>query len=319
MLALAYPDRIAKARGASGQYLLANGRAGSFDATDALAREPFLVVAEMQGAAVNARILLAARLDEADLREIAGARIVTGDEVTFDRAARALRARRVERLDAITLKSAPAPVPDDDASALALARGLANLGIDRLPWSKAQSQLRDRVAFLRAADASFAELPDLTDATLAVTVETWLAPYLGGKRAADDVTSEDLAVALDTLLPWSLRQKIDAEAPTHFTAPTGEAHRIDYDGDGAPALDIRVQQLFGLKTHPAIAAGRRPLTLRLLSPARAAIQITRDLPGFWAGSWAAVKADMKGQYPRHPWPDDPANAVPTTRAKPRGT
>jgi ATP-dependent helicase HrpB len=132
------------------------------------------------------------------------------------------------------------------------------------------------------------------------------------------VTADDLTAALDALLPWGLRQVIDTEAPTQFTAPTGERHPIDYKGDGAPALDIRVQELFGLKTHPAIAGGRRPLTLRLLSPARRPIQITRDLPGFWAGSWSAVKADMKGQYPRHPWPDDPANALPTTRAKPRG-
>ncbi len=144
-------------------------------------------------------------------------------------------------------------------------------------------------------------------------------PYLAGKARLSDITADDLGSALDALLPWGMRQRLEAEAPTHFEAPTGNRHALDYEGPGAPALHIRVQELFGLKQHPAIAGGRLPLTLNLLSPAHRPIQITRDLPGFWAGSWAAVKADMRGRYPRHVWPDDPANAVPTARAKPRGT
>jgi len=142
---------------------------------------------------------------------------------------------------------------------------------------------------------------------------------LPGRSRVDDIVADDLSAALASLLPWAARQTVDTEAPTHFTAPTGNAHPIDYDGPQAPALHIRVQELFGLKAHPAVARGKRPLTLNLLSPASRPIQITKDLPGFWAGSWAAVKTDMKGRYPRHVWPDDPANTAPTARAKPRGT
>jgi ATP-dependent helicase HrpB len=160
--------------------------------------------------------------------------------------------------------------------------------------------------------------PDLGDEALASTIEQWLAPYLVGKTRSAEVTADDLGQALDALLPWNLKRRLDAEAPTHFEAPTGNRFAIDYEGAGAPAVHIRVQELFGLRTHPAIAGGKLPLTLHLLSPAQRPIQITRDLPGFWTGSWSAVKADMKGRYPRHPWPDDPANSVPTSRAKPRG-
>lgn len=317
LLALAYPERIAKARGAPGQFLLANGRGAQLAATEAMARAPFLVVAELSGSAAAARILLAATLDEAEIVALAQARIVQSDEITFDTAAAALRARRTSRLGAITLGSVPRAVTPDTDTALHLARGIAALGIARLPWTKAQVQLRDRVAFVKAAASD--AWPDLTDDGLAATIEQWLAPFLADKTRLSEVGADDLAAGLDTLLPWEVRQRLDRECPTHFTAPTGNQHAIDYEGPGRPALHIRVQELFGLKTHPAIAQGRLPLTLHLLSPARRPIQITRDLPGFWAGSWAAVKADMRGHYPRHPWPDDPANALPTARAKPRGT
>ena len=315
LLALAYPDRIAKARGAPGQFLLANGRGARLDATDALARADFLVVAELQGSAAATRILLAARATEDDVLAAAGDRLTESRELTFDRGAAALRARRFTRLDAIVLTSEPMPVRADEDSAQSLAAGIAGLGISRLPWSKAQVQLRDRAAFLRAAAPDV--WPDLSDEALQTSVQDWLAPFIGGKVRLADVTAEDLGQALDALLPWDLKRRLDTDAPTHFTAPTGNSHPIDYDGAGAPALHIRVQELFGLKQHPAIAGGRLPLTLHLLSPAHRPIQITKDLPGFWVGSWSAVKADMKGRYPRHPWPDDPANAAPTARAKPR--
>ena len=317
LLALAYPDRIAKARGAAGQFLLANGRAGQVDAASPLARAPYLVVAELQGRAAATRILLAVALDENELDEIAGERIVTRDEVQFDTTAMAVRARRVRRLDAIILSSEQRAVTLGDDVAAALADGVARAGLSKLPWSKAQMQIRQRVAFLRAAGAN--DFPDLSDEALAGSVREWLQPFLAGKTKLADIGADDLGNALDVLLPWTLRQRLDADAPTHFTAPTGNSFALDYDGAGAPALHIRVQELFGLKTHPAIANGKLPLTLYLLSPAHRPLQITRDLPGFWAGSWAAVRTDMRGQYPRHVWPDDPANAVPTARAKPRGT
>jgi ATP-dependent helicase HrpB len=317
LLALAFPGGIGKARGAPGQFLLANGRGASLDPAHPLARSPFLVAAELSGSAASTRILLAASADEADVLAAAGLRIVTADEIEFDQAAGALRARHVRRLDAIVLASEPRGVVANEETARLLVEGIAKLGVARLPWSKAQIQLRDRVGFLRAAGE--ADWPDLSDAALAETATTWLAPFLAGKTKASDIGADDLGAALDALLPWNLKRRLDEEAPTHFEAPTGNRHAIDYETTGAPALHIRVQELFGLTQHPAIANGKLPLTLHLLSPAHRPIQITRDLPGFWKGSWAAVKADMKGRYPRHPWPDDPASAAPTARAKPRGT
>ncbi len=317
LLARAYPDRIAIARGAPGHYLLAGGRGARLDAADPLARSRFLVVAEMQGAAAATRILLAAAADEAEILDIAGSRIEEREVLAFDREAMAVRARRVRSLGAIELESAPRAVTEEAEAALVLADGIADAGVDRLPWTKAQLQLRDRVAFLRAAEAG--TWPDLSDAALAASAKDWLAPFLSGKTRLAEVTADDLGQALDALVPWALKRRLEEEAPTHFEAPTGNRHAIDYEGAGAPALHIRVQELYGVREHPAIAGGRMPLTLYLLSPAHRPIQITRDLPGFWSGSWAAVKAEMKGRYPKHLWPDDPARAAPTARAKPRGT
>jgi ATP-dependent helicase HrpB len=317
LLALAFPDRIGKARGAPGQFLLANGRGANLDATHPLARSPFLVAAELSGTAASTRILLAAAADEADILAAAGKRIRERDEIEFEPGAAALRARRVRRLDAIVLANEPRAVTASEETARLLAEGIAKLGLGRLPWSKAQIQLRDRVGFLAAAGEN--NWPDLTDAALSKTVSEWLAPFLPGKTKLSEIGADDLGAALDTLLPWTLKRRLEEEAPTHFEAPTGNRHAIDYETAGAPALHIRVQELFGLTRHPSIANGKLPLTLHLLSPAHRPIQITRDLPGFWKGSWAAVKTEMKGRYPRHPWPDDPASATATTRAKPRGT
>ena len=316
LLALAYPERIAKNRGKRGSFLLANGRAGLIDTAHPLAGAPYLVVAELQGRAAATRIMLAATTDEAEVSVFAGDRIASDDALTFDKDSRSVKARSVRRLGAIELRSESRPVRPDEDSAPVLANGVAQLGIGTLPWSKAQLQLRNRVGFLRANDESW---PDLSDAALAATVGEWLQPFLSGKTRVSEIDVSTLEQALAAILPWPMRQRLDAEAPTHFEAPTGNSHALDYESAAAPALHIRVQELFGLKEHPAIARGRLPLTLYLLSPAHRPIQITRDLPGFWAGSWAAVKADMRGQYPKHVWPDDPANAIPTSRAKPRGT
>jgi ATP-dependent helicase HrpB len=317
LLALAFPERIGKARGTSGQFLLANGRGATLDQTHPLVRSPFIVAAELSGSAASTRILLAAAADEADVLAAAGDRVLSGDEIEFDANAAALRSRRVRRLDAIQLASEPRSVVPSEETARLLAEGIAKLGLGRLPWSKAQLQLRDRVGFLRAAGEE--EWPDLTDQALSDRAAQWLAPFLTGKTKLSEIGADDLRAALEALLPWHLKRRLEEEAPTHFEAPTGNRHAIDYETTGAPALHIRVQELFGLTQHPSIANGKLPLTLHLLSPAHRPIQITRDLPGFWKGSWAAVKADMKGRYPRHPWPDDPAGANPTARAKPRGT
>jgi ATP-dependent RNA helicase HrpB len=317
LLALAFPERIGKARGAPGQFLLANGRGANLDATHPLARSAFLVAAELSGTAASTRILLAAAADETDILAVAGKRIRQRDEIEFDQDAAALRSRRVRRLDALLLASEPRPVVASEETARRLAEGVAKLGLGRLPWSKAQIQLRHRAGFLRAAREK--EWPDLQDEALATTVVDWLAPFLAGKTKLSEIGVNDLDAALNALLPWNLQRRLQEEAPTHFEAPTGNRHAIDYETAGAPALHIRVQELFGLTQHPSIGNGELPLTLHLLSPAHRPIQITRDLPGFWKGSWAAVRAEMKGRYPRHLWPEDPTTAAPTARAKPRGT
>jgi len=318
LLALAYPDRVAMARGTPGQFLLANGRAAALDAADPLALAPFLVVAEIAGSAARARILLAAATNEAEVRAIAASRMEMMEEAAFDAANAAVRTRRTERLGAIVLRSETRPTKPGPEVATLLGRGIAGLGIDRLPWSRTQQQLRARVAFVRAAGPA-GDWPDLSDVALAAAAEDWLAPFLASATALADIHADLPGAALDALLAWSARQRLDDAAPTHFTAPTGNRHAIDYEGEGAPILAIRVQELFGLAVHPAIANGRLPLTLHLLSPAHRPIQITRDLPGFWTGSWADVRAEMRGRYPKHPWPEDPRTAAPTTRVKPRGT
>ena len=315
LLALAFPERIAKARGARGSFLLANGRAGQIDPTHPLASAPFVVVAEMQGRAAATRILLATAARAEDIEDFAASAIQMRDEIDFDMDARAVRARRSRRLGAIVLHSEQRAIARDEDVSAALARGIARIGIGRLPWPKSLMQLRHRVGFLRAAGDL--DWPDLSDEALNGTVDHWLMPFLGGLTRFDDVDASVLEQALNGLLSWDMRQRLEADAPTHFDAPTGNRHSLDYEDAAAPALHIRVQELYGLKEHPAIARGRLPLTLYLLSPAHRPIQITRDLPGFWAGSWAAVRSDMRGQYPRHVWPDDPANALPTARAKPR--
>lgn len=318
LLALAYPDRIAKRRGGSDvNFLLANGRAGMLDPASSLAREPFIVVAELVGAAAASRILLAAAIAPEEIEELFAREIADHDQVAFDRDSASLRARVTRRLGALVLAEQVRAVADNTENSRRLAEGIAGLGIARLPWSKAQLQLRDRVGFLRKAEGE--EWPDLSDHALAATAGEWLAPFLGGKTALSQVSADDLAAALDALLPWGLKKRLDEEAPTHFAAPSGSHVPIDYDAPEGPKLSIRVQELFGLASHPTIAGGRVALVVELLSPAHRPVQVTRDLPGFWRGSYAQVKAEMKGRYPRHPWPDDPLRAPATRRAKPRGT
>jgi len=317
ILALAYPDRIAKSRGGrSGAFLLANGRGGLVDPASALACETFLAVAELTGAAGASRILLAAPLTRAEIEARFADRIEEREAVTFDTDSASLRARRSRRLGVLVLAEQLKPVAPNAENAKQLAEGIAALGIDKLPWSKAQMQLRNRVSFLRRSEGD--EWPDLSDNTLARTVAEWLAPFLTGKTALAQIGADDLAAALDALIPWNLRHRLDAEAPTHFTASTGSAVPIDYDAEQGPTISIRVQELFGLATHPSIAGGRVPLVIELLSPAHRPVQVTRDLPGFWRGSYKDVKTEMRGRYPKHPWPDDPLSAPATRRAKPRG-
>jgi len=315
LLALAYPDRIAKTRGAGGAFLLANGRGANLDPASALSREPFLAVGEIAGTAAQGRILLAAALPLVDIEAHFGDRIERRDEVTFDEASASLRGRQVRRLGALALAERPMKVEPNDGTARLLAEGVARIGVQKLPWTKSLLQWRDRVMFLRRAEGE--EWPDLSDAALAKDAD-WLALLCAGKTTLAAVSADDFGEAVRGLIPWNLRRRLEAEAPTHFAAPSGSAVPIDYEAEEGPKLSIRVQELFGLDRHPAIAGGRVPLVIELLSPAHRPVQVTRDLPGFWRGSYAAVKAEMKGRYPRHPWPDDPLSAPATRRAKPRG-
>jgi ATP-dependent helicase HrpB len=317
LIALAYPDRIAKARGKAGEYVMANGRGAALEPHLALARAPFLAVAEIAGGAASARILAAAIITPEELAASAGTRIAAREEVVVDPAAKALRARSVRRLGAVLLGEKPLPVPATDEAARILARGLAGLGMAALPWSEATRQLRDRVAFLRPAEGP--EWPDVSDAALAAGIEEWLSPHLLGTRGLADLSPGALRDALEALIPWDKRRRLDEEAPTHITVPTGSTVPVDYAAEGGPAVSVRVQELFGLATHPAIGGGRVPLVLNLLSPAHRPIQVTRDLPAFWRGSWRDVRSEMRGRYPKHPWPEDAASAEPTRRAKPRNS
>ncbi len=314
-LAAAFPDRIAKARGKRGQFLMANGRAAGLAAHEPLAREPYLAVGEIAGSAAAARILLAAPLSLDEIETLAAETIITLEEISFDARRGEVHARRQRRLGALVLNEQNLEASGAAAARL-LAEGIAASGLERLPWTKTLRQWRDRVAFLRRNEGEV--WPDLSDDALRGSTATWLAPFIEGKRNLAEIAAADLEAALQALLPRDLQRRLDAEAPTHFKTPAGSSIALDYAQEVGPLLSVRVQELYGLATHPAVARGKVPLTLELLSPAQRPIQRTRDLPGFWRGSWAAVRTEMKGRYPRHLWPDDPTGALPTTRAKPRG-
>lgn len=316
ILALAYPDRVAEARGQRGAFRLASGRGGMVEEHDRLAKEDYLVVADLAGKAERARIRLAAAISRDEIETFFASTIVAETTVTFDPAAGAVRARRVRRLGAVKLAEEPIAAPNGPETSAALLSGVIRTGVDRLGWSREQRRLRERTTFLNETVGE--PWPDLTDNALAGRLDDWLGPFIDGLTRLDDIDAALLGAALDRLLPFGLRQEMDRLMPSHFEAPTGSRVPIDYSADGGPAVEIRVQELFGLDRHPAVAGGRVPLTLVLTSPAHRPIQTTRDLPGFWRGSWKDVAKDLKGRYPKHPWPDDPLGAEPTRRAKPRG-
>jgi ATP-dependent helicase HrpB len=318
LLALAYPDRVARNRGGGqGGFLLANGRGAMLDPAAALAREPTIVAAELTGTAAQARILLAAAISQDEIESLFAENIETRDEVTVDPGTLALRGRKARRLGAIALSERVAAVEPSPENASKLADAIAASGLDRLPFSRHLDQWRDRVMFLRKSEGD--EWPDLSNAALAASAQEWLAPLFADKTSLRELGADELSSAVMERLPWNMRRRLDAEAPTHFEAPTGTQVPIDYEAEAGPTISIRVQELFGLRDHPSIAGGRVPLVIALLSPAHRPVQLTRDLPGFWRGSYADVRSDMRGRYPRHPWPDDPTTAPATRRAKPRGT
>lgn len=312
-IALAFPDRLARRRDASGElWASVGGRGFRLDPASSLARSEWLAVAETQGMAAGARILSAAAIDFADVESLFGDRIELRRHVSFDAVTGGVRAERERRLGAVRLSGGPDAAASPDEIATALVEGVWAHGLALLPWSDAASALRQRAAF--AASHGGPEVA-LDDAALLARLDEWLLPLVAGKRRLDQIDVSELSEALKALVGWDGVRSIDRLAPTRLETPAGSSHAIDYAAEAGPTVELRPQALFGLARHPMVGDGRVPLVLSLTSPAGRPIQTTRDLPGFWAGSWAAVAKEMRGRYPRHPWPDDPANASATLRTK----
>ncbi|MFC3069817.1 ATP-dependent helicase HrpB [Phenylobacterium soli] len=315
LLAYAYPERVARARGPQGEFQLASGRGAFLEPTDALARETWLAVGELGGGERRDRILLAAPLTEAEILDAFAGQLAEEDRLEESGGGK-LRAKRILRLGRLTIRETLVEDPDPALIAHALADRVRADGLKALPLGEAIQSLRQRAAFLRGFDAAW---PDLSDAALIARLDEWLTPLLPGHRALSGLKADVLDGAIRSLIPWDLQRRLEAEAPARWTAPTGNSFAVDYAAEGGPRVEVRVQEVYGLAEHPSVAGGRVPLTLALLSPAHRPIQTTKDLPGFWKGSWKDVRTDMRGRYPKHVWPEDPAAAAPTTRAKPRGT
>jgi ATP-dependent helicase HrpB len=310
-IALAFPDRVSRRRDASGErWASVGGRGFKLDATDSLATAQWLAVAETQGVAAGARILSAAAIDQATVEILFADKIETRRTFAFDPATGGVEAVRERRLGAIALSRGSDTNADPVAIAAALIEGVRDHGLHLLPWGEASGALRDRATFAAAHGWDGA----LDDETLAARLDDWLAPLLDGKRRLSQLSDADLAEALRNLAGWDAMRALDRVAPARLETPAGSSHAIDYAAEAGPTVELRPQALFGLATHPTIANGV-PLVLSLTSPAGRPIQTTRDLPGFWAGSWSAVAKEMRGRYPKHPWPDDPAAANPTLRTK----
>ncbi|MBY0432028.1 MAG: ATP-dependent helicase HrpB, partial [Rhodospirillales bacterium] len=318
VLAFAYPDRIGLRRpGGQGQYLLSGGRGAVFPDPDALANEDCLAVAELDGVRKEARIFLAAPLTRPDIEEHFSEAIEVVESVRWDSREQAVMARRQRRLGELVLKDEPLTKTDPAATAAAMIAGLRDMGLDALPWASEHRIWQARVLFLRRLWPE--DWPDISDSALAANLEDWLAPFLEGITRRAHLSRLDLGEALRALLPWDRRRALDELAPTHLVVPSGSRIPLDYQSGEEPVLAVRLQEMFGAVTTPTLARGRVPVLLHLLSPARRPMQVTRDLASFWANTYAQVRADLRGQYPKHSWPDNPLEAQPTARAKPRGT
>ncbi|MEW5929707.1 MAG: ATP-dependent helicase HrpB [Gemmatimonadota bacterium] len=317
LLAFAYPDRIAQRRpGQPGRFLLRGGRGAVLEGAQALAGAPYLVAAELDGQGRESRVWLAAPLAEEDLLAHFGEQTETEETVAWDAETGSVRARRRERLGALVLRDAPLADPDPEAVAAALLDGVARAGIAALPWTRDTQRLRERLTFLHRHDPAW---PDASDAALLAALPEWLGPHLYGLRRMDEVRRLDPGEILLAGLPWERRAALDELAPSHVQVPSGSRIPVDYSDPDAPVLAVRLQEVFGMTETPRVAGGRVPLTLHLLSPAHRPVQVTRDLASFWRGTYFDVKKDLKGRYPKHYWPDDPLQATPTHRTRPRPT
>jgi ATP-dependent helicase HrpB len=317
LAALAYPDRIAQRRGGRGLYRLSGGRGGKLDEADPLAGEEFLAVAELDGAERDARIFLAAPLQKAEIEAMFEGQITQASSIEWDGREGAVLSRRRRLLGALILEDKPLASPDPAQQAAAMAEGVRRLGLAALPWTKAAHSLCDRV---RLAARLFPEegWPDWSDAALLENVQTWLGPWLSGMTRKGDLARLDLLAALEAALDWQKKKRLDKLAPTHLDVPSGSRIALDYGAEEGPVLAVKLQEVFGLIETPKVMEGRAPVVLHLLSPAQRPLAVTRDLASFWANAYPQVKGEMKGRYPRHPWPDDPLAANPTRRLKPKG-
>jgi ATP-dependent helicase HrpB len=312
-LSLAFPDRVARSRDASGaSWQSIGGRGFRLDPASSLAASRWLAVGEVAGHASGARILSAAAIDEEQVLEFFAGRIEVRHDGDFDPETGSVTPTRSRRLGAIRLSTGPDPSPDRQAIEDALVEGVREHGLDRLPWDDRSIQLRRRAEFAHRFENA---IPPLDDDMLLERAEEWLAPLVEGKRRLSDISAGALVQALHGLLGYDAARRIDRLAPAKFISPAGSHHEIDYSAPAGPTVEVRAQALFGLSSHPSIAGGEMPLIVAITSPAGRPLQTTRDLPGFWAGSWRDVAKDMRGRYPRHFWPDDPASATPTLRSK----
>jgi len=315
LLSFAYPDRIGQQRpGSPGRYLLRNGMSAAFAEPQRSAESPYIVVADLDGRRRESRIYLAAPIGMDEIEEHFAGEIEREGIVAWDAGTASVRARRLDRLGALILRESTLATPDPDAVATALITAIRGSGPGMLPWDRAARRMQERMTFMRHHDPSW---PNVSDEALMATMEEWLAPHLHGRRRAEDLAALDLASILGGLLSWEQRNLLDAHAPTHFTVPSGSRVPIDYGTPEAPTLSVRLQEMFGQTETPRIGRGRVPLTIHLLSPANRPVQVTRDLANFWRSTYFDVRKDLKGRYPKHYWPDDPTQATPTSRVRPR--
>ena len=311
LLALAFPDRIGRRRpGGEGRFTLTNGRGAHFAEPQGLSRQELIVAVDLDDRERDARIRLAAPVSREDIQEHMASRLVRADSVEWNAREQAVLARRVLRLDSLVLEESALPeVPREEARA-AMLEGIRQLGVESLPWSREARDLQARLVFVRRLGGDFERWPDLTDTALAASIGDWLAPWLDGITRREHLARIPLLDALRARLSWEQRRELDALAPTHLAVPSGSRIHIDYTDESAPAVSVRLQEVFGLDATPRIGGGRVPVTFKLLSPAQRPVQVTRDLASFWRGSYAEVRKDMRGRYPKHYWPENPLEAQP---------
>ncbi len=316
LAALAYPDRVGRVReGEGGRYLLRSGRGARFREAQALSRSEWIVAAEVEGSGADARIFRAAPVTETEVEELFSDQIEVIEEVVWDGRAGRVRARRRRMLGALVLTESPLERPDPAAVSGALLEGIREEGLGVLPWGRETRQLRERLHFLHGIDPE--TWPDASEEDLSETLDEWLSPFLAGMRSLDDLSALNLREALLSRIPPGARGLLDDLAPTRIEVPSGSRIAVDYGDPEAPALAVRVQEVFGWTETPRIAGGRVPLTMKLLSPARRPVQVTTDLASFWRDAYFEVKKDLKGRYPKHHWPEDPLTARATRGTKPK--